>query len=207
MLPRPAVRAAHLALAAALGSAACATPGHQPAREAAPAEVLVEVLPREAELWVDGVDAGRGTRTVPVPDAEHVYTFHAAAPGFAAVERAGDGAELAGARVAMVLPPVGLATARQLDLDDPAGLLVAGAALLRDGRAAQAVEYGERAAELTPGEAAPHRLVAEAARAAGDRARAAREYAAYLRLAPDAADRDEVERAVDELRADVRAKR
>jgi hypothetical protein len=195
--------AATAAMAAAALGSACAAPAKESWREAAPPEAYVEVLPRDAQLWVDGVEAGRGARAVPVPDAQHVYVFRAAAPGFAPAERAGEGARLAGARVGIVLRPDDLGTARRLELDEPAGLVTAGAALLRARRPAQAAEYAERAAELAPDEPGPHRLLAEADRALGDGARAAREYDAYLRLAPDAADREEVEREIEALRKDV----
>src|SRR5919202_6932853 len=112
MLPRRARRArcaarAAVAAAAALSNVACATWSNQPWREVEPPEALVEVLPRDAELWVDGVAAGRGARTVPVPDPDHVYVFSAAAPGFAPEQRGGEGALLAGARVGIVLRPEG----------------------------------------------------------------------------------------------------
>ena len=210
MLPRRARRArraARAAVAAAaiatLSNGACATWSSQPRREVEPLEALVEVLPRDAELWVDGVAAGRGARTVPVPDPDHVYVISAAAPGFAPEQRGGEGALLAGARIGIVLRPEGFTRHLRLELDEPAGLTAAGAALLRAGRPAQAADYGARAAELAPDEPAPHRLLADAYRAAGDRVRAAREYAIYLLLAPDAPDREEVERQVERLRVDV----
>ena len=205
MPPRPARAAvASAALAGAALGGACAAAGKQPWSETSPPQALVEVLPSDAELWVDGVLAGRGARTIAVPDPEHVYVLRAAAPGFAPAERAGEGARLAGARVGIVLRPEAFGTARRLEIDEPAGLAAAGAALLRAGRAREAVEYEVRAAQLAPEEPGPHRLLADAYLAAGDRPRAAREYDAYLRLAADAPDRDEVERAVQDLRGDVR---
>jgi len=53
----------------ALAAAGCAAE-RQPWRETVQPEVFVEVLPRSAELWVDGAPLGPGSRTVRVPDAE-----------------------------------------------------------------------------------------------------------------------------------------
>jgi tetratricopeptide (TPR) repeat protein len=200
-MPPPAARCATLAALAALASS-CAAP-RQPWRETRPPEAVVEVLPREAEVAVDGAPPRRGARTVPVPDPAHRYLFRGSAPGFAPAEVARSGAELAGARIGLVLRPDGFGSARPLDLDEPEGLAAAGAALLRAGRPAQAIEYAGRAAELAPEEPLPRRVLGEAYRRTGERARAAQELSAYLRAAPDAPDRDEVARAVEALRGDV----
>jgi len=64
---------------AALGvtcAVACAAP--KETWRGAPPEVLVDVLPRIAELSVDGGPLGSGPHTVPVPDPAHVYVFRAA---------------------------------------------------------------------------------------------------------------------------------
>jgi tetratricopeptide (TPR) repeat protein len=200
-MPPSAPRRATLAALAACASA-CAAP-RQPWRETRPAEVMIEVLPRDADVAVDAGPARRGARTVPVPDPAHRYLFRGSAPGFAPAEVARPGAELAGARIGLVLRPDGFGSARRLDLDEPEGLAAAGAALLRAGRPAQAIEYAGRAAELAPEEPLPRRVLGEAYRLTGARARAAQELSAYLRAAPDAPDREEVERAVEALRGDV----
>jgi len=160
----------------------------------------VEVLPRDAEVWVDGGPLGRGAHEVAVRDPGHVYVFRASAAGFADAERAVPGAEAAGARVGLALRPLGLGAGARLDLDEPGGLASAAAALLRDGRASDALDYAARAGELAPRAPAVHRLLGDAHRQLGHRQRAAREYEQYLQEAPDARDRDEVERAVEELR-------
>ncbi|HET9595969.1 MAG TPA: hypothetical protein VFP65_10330, partial [Anaeromyxobacteraceae bacterium] len=68
------------ALAAAL-LAGCAAPARTSWSEATPPEVLVEVLPRDAQLALDGVPLGTGPRSVPVPDAARRYRLQATAPG------------------------------------------------------------------------------------------------------------------------------
>jgi tetratricopeptide (TPR) repeat protein len=197
-MPPSAARAA----AALVAAAACAAP-RQPWHETFPAEAMVEVLPSDAEVAVDGAPARRGAQTVPVPDPEHRYVFRASAPGFAPAEVARAGAALAGARVGLALRPTGFGDALRLDLDEPAGLAAAGAALLRDGRTAQAIEYAGRAAELAPEEPLPRRVLGEAYRRSGARARAVEELSAYLRAAPGAPDKVEVERTVEALRGDM----
>ena len=171
-------------------------------RQAAP-EAFVDVVPRAAELSVDGVPVGRGAHTVPVPDPAHVYVFRAVAPGFAPGQRAGEGARLAGARVGLVLRPEGFGDARRLDLDDGASLAAAASLLERTGRHAAALEYAERAVDMSPEVALGHRVLGDAAQALGQRKRAIQELSTYLQLAPDAPDRRAVERRVEELRGDL----
>jgi tetratricopeptide (TPR) repeat protein len=189
-------------LAAAL-FAACAGPARTTWSEATPPEVFVEVLPRDAQVALDGVPLGVGPRSVPVPDAQRRYTLRASAAGFAPDERSADGAQLAGARLALVLRPDGYGESRLLDYDEAAGLASAAAALVRGGRPAQAMDYAERAAELAPDAPLPRRVLGDASWALGRRQRAAAEYAAYLAAAPEAPDRPAVEARVEELRHDV----
>ena len=166
-------------------------------------EVFVDVVPRAAQLSVDGAPVGLGAHTVPVPDARHVYVLRAAAPGFAPRERSAEGERLAGARVGLVLRPEGFGEGRPLDLDEGSGLAAAASLLQRSGRAAAALEYAERAVEVSPEVPLGHRVLGEAAQALGQRKRAVQELSAYLQLAPDAPDRRAVERRVEELRGDI----
>ncbi len=196
---RPAALGAALAAALAVGGA-CAAARPVPA---GPPEVFVEVLPRSAEVTMDGAALGQGSRAVTVADPLHRYAFRASAPGFAPAERADTGARLAGARVGLALRPVGFAA--PVDLDDPASLADAAAALLRAGPPQAALEYAERAADLAPRAPALHRLAALAATRAGAVDRAETEYRKYVALAPDAADRAQVAAAIEDLRASQRA--
>ena len=111
----------------------------------------MEVLPRAAELTVDGVALGPGARVVRVPDPRRWYRFRAAFPGFEAAELVEEGAHLAGARIALVLAPAGLEHARPLDLEDGESLALAAEALERRGDHETAVEFAERAAQAAPG--------------------------------------------------------
>jgi hypothetical protein len=167
-------------------------------------EGLVEVLPRAAQLEVDGVPMGPGGRTLPVRDPGRVHRLRATAEGFEPAEVAVEGAALAGTRVGLVLRPAGFGAARALSMDEPGGLHAAASSLLRAGRAREAIEYSTRAAELTPRSAPPFRILADAWLALGARDRAARSYAAWLERAPeDAPGRADVERRLSELRGDL----
>ncbi len=169
----------------------------------APPEVFVDLVPRAARLSVDGASLGTGAHTVPVPDPAHLYVFRAEAPGFASGERAVEGAKLAGSRLGLVLRPSGFGEARRLDLDDGSGLAAAAALLQRGGGHALALEYAERAVEVSPEAPLGHRVLGEAAQATGQRKRAVQELSTYLQLAPDAPDRRAVARRVEELRGDL----
>jgi tetratricopeptide (TPR) repeat protein len=195
MLPSP----RYAALLALL--LACAAP--KEAWHQDPPQVFVDVVPRAAQLSVDGRLVGTGAHTVPVPDPARVYAFRATAPGFAPRERAGEGARLAGARLDLVLRPEGFGEARRLDLDDGSSLAAAAALLQRTGQHHAALEYAERAVEVSPEVALGHRVLGEAAEALGQRKRAIQEYSTYLQLATDAKDRTAIERKVERLRGDL----
>jgi tetratricopeptide (TPR) repeat protein len=191
-----------VAALAAVWMGGCA-PKRQAWSETVQAEVFVEVLPRSAELWVDGAPQGPGSRTVRVPDAAHVYAFRAAAPGFSVAEQSGAGAQLMGGHVGLVLRPDGFGEARPLDIQDGASLARAAALLQRRGRSEQALEYAERAVEVSPEVPLGHRVMGEAALALGRQKQAIQGYSGYLQLAPDAPDRAAVERQVERLRGDL----
>lgn len=198
----PRVRRAPQALVAvALAGAACAAP--KEAWRQPGAEAFVDVLPQEAVLSVDGAVIGSGSHAVPVPDRAHVYVLRAQAPGFPAAERSATGAQLAGARIGLVLRPPGFGEARRLDLDDGIGLASAGALLERTGRHEAALQYAERAVDAAPEAPKGYRVLGDAARALKQRKRAIQAYSSYLQLAPDAPDRAAVARAVEELRGDM----
>jgi tetratricopeptide (TPR) repeat protein len=199
--PLPSRRA--LLLAAVAGAAAACAPQKQSWRETAPPEVLVEVLPRSAQLSVDGRAAGPGSRAFQVPDPAHVYVFEVSAPGFVSAERSGEGTKLAGARLGIALRPEGFGSARRLEMDEAGGLAQAAAMLERRGEHRSAVEYAERAATLAPEQPMQRRVLASALLKLGDERRAIQEYSTYLQLAPDAPDRRQVERIVARLRGDV----
>lgn len=192
-----------LLLVALAGAAAACASKKQSWRETAPPEVFIEVLPRSAQIAVDGRKLGPGSRTLAVPDPAHVYVFRASAPGFGAAERSEEGAKLAGARVGLVLRPDGFGSARRLDLDDAASLAQASALLERRGEHRFAAEYAERAVELAPEAPTQRRVLGAALLALGDQRRAIQELSTYLQLAPDAPDRRRVEQIVAKLRGDV----
>lgn len=188
-----------LAGALALALAGCAG-GRAPSSDAAPREVLVEVLPRAARVTLDGVALGEGSRAVPAPPAgEHVLAV--AAAGFEPVERRLEERDLAGVRVAAALRPVGLETARALDYDDAEGLAVAAAWLAARGAARDAADYAGRAVALEPGLALAHRARGDALAALGDADAAVEAWGAYLRLRPDAPDAAAVEGRIERARA------
>jgi predicted Zn-dependent protease len=191
-----------LALAASLLAASCA-PAKQAWSEAAPArpEVFLDVLPRNAEVRVDGAAAGQGPVTLTLGDARARVEVSAA--GFEPRELDLDPKALAGARIGVVLRPSGFGAGRQLEIDEVAGLAAAGAWLLRSGRPVEAAWYAARAVEVGPNAPEPRRVLGLALAKQGNRARAAQELSAYLQLAPSAPDRAEIEVMVTRLRGDI----
>ena len=195
-LPRALMAAAALALS-------CAAAPRQTWRDTTPPEVLLDVLPRAAQVALDGVALGPGGRAVAVPDPARRYRFRVSAQGFVPAEREGEGARLAGARLGIALRPDGFGAARSLELDDGEGLAAAAALLERRGAHREALDYAERAAEMAPEVALGQRVLGDAARALGLRRRAIDGYSAYLRLAPEAPDRAAVAAQLEALRGDV----
>lgn len=161
--------------------------------------MLIEVLPRAADVELDGRAVGRGSRAVPAPPAgEHVLRVRAG--GFEPLERTLPPQSLAGARLGAALRPLGFGSARPVDLDEPEGLALAGAHLTRAGDARDAVDYAERALALDPTLALPWRVLGDARAALGDPRRAGEAWARYLFLAPDAPDAARVTRAIEGVR-------
>jgi tetratricopeptide (TPR) repeat protein len=189
-----------LALAAA--AAAC-TPARQPWSEAVPPqpEVFLDVLPRDAEVRVDAAYLGRGPVTLRLGEAP--VRAMVAAPGFEPRLVDVDPRVHAGARLGVVLRPVGFGAGRPLEIDDAQGLAAAGAWLLRAGRVAEAVGYAERAVEVAPNAPEPRRVLGLALARQGKKGRAAQELSSYLQLAPSAPDRDQIEIMVTRLRGDI----
>jgi tetratricopeptide (TPR) repeat protein len=189
----------HARLAALALLAGCAA-GKDAFREVAPPELLLEVLPRDALLELDGAGVGRGSRAVPAPaPGEHVLV--ASADGFESLERTLPPGTLDGVRVGVALRPAGFGASRRLDLDDPAGLAAAAMALGRVGRQRDAHDYAARAVALDPGHAPAQRALGDALAAQGRRDEARAAWGRYLLIAPDAPDAAEVERRMGEGRA------
>ena len=194
-------RRAIAALTAAAWAAALACAGARTASEAAqPAELLVEVLPRDADVELDGRPLGRGGKTVPAPDASAPHVLRVSASGFAPEERTLPPGSLAGARIGAALRPEGLGGVA-VDYDDGTGLAAAAAFLVGAGAARDAADYAERAATLEPTFPLAQRALGDALRALGHPHRAAEAWARYLELAPDAPDAPEVSRQLQEARA------
>lgn len=196
MDPRP------LALLAAAGLLTCA-PARLPWSEALPAraEVLLDVLPPDAEVRQDGALIGAGSLTVKL--GAEPSTLELAAAGFDPARVTLDPRTQAGARVGVALRPAGFGAARPLSLEDAPGLAAASAWLLRAGKVAEAVAYAERGVESSPSAPAPRRALGLALAKQGKRARAAQELSQYLQLAPGAPDRAEVEATVERFRGDI----
>jgi tetratricopeptide (TPR) repeat protein len=199
---RPRTLLRRLAVLAAVGAAACAPRGGAPDDPRDPPELLLEVLPRSAEIALDGRPLGRGGRAIPAPaPGEHV--LRVAADGYEPLERALPPEGLAGARVAAALRPAGFGSTRILDYDEAEGLALAAAFLARAGPPEDAVAYADRALALDRSVALAHRALGDARAALGDERRAAPSWAEYLRLSPDAPDAAAVERRLEAVRGDV----
>lgn len=166
-------------------------------------EVVVDVLPSDAELMVDGVSLGQGGRSIPVQEPTRAYLFRVKAAGFLDAERSVMGGRLVGARLGIALRPEGFGEARRLDFDDGPSLALASSLLVRGQRYRHAMEYASRAVQLSPDAVLAHRAIGDAAHALGDRQRAIQAYSTYLRLAPNAPDKAVVERRVEKLRGDM----
>jgi tetratricopeptide (TPR) repeat protein len=195
---------ASAAFAAALLAAgiSCAGAPRRPADVAGTPDLLVQVLPRDAEVALDGRPLGRGERTVVAPDDAESHVLRVSAAGFATEERALPAEPLAGARVAAALRPEGLAGAA-LDYDDAPGLAAAAAFLVDTGEARDAADYAARAASLDPRLPHAQRALGDAFHALGAPRRAAEAWSRYLHLAPDAPDADEVARRLEAADAEV----
>jgi predicted Zn-dependent protease len=186
-------------------AAACA-PARESWRQAVPQrpEVLVEVLPQDAEVRVRGEPVGVGARPVEVGPEPTPVTVVAA--GFEKADLRLT-AQQAGSRVGVALRPLGFGAGRALDLDDPLGLSSASSALLRQGKVAEALQYAERAAELAPKLGVARRALGlallKAPPSRRNRERAVQELSAYLTSAGEAADRRHIERVVEGLRGDI----
>jgi tetratricopeptide (TPR) repeat protein len=194
-MPRPAT----LVLLAALGLAGCATE-KQAFDSVMQPELLIEVLPRQALLELDGVGVGRGSRSIPAPEpGEHVLVV--SADGFEPMQRRLPAGSLASARVGVALRPEAFGASRRLDLDDAPGLAAAAVALGRAGRHRDARDYAARSAMLDGRLPLAQRALGDALAALGQRNEARAAWGRYLLLEPTAPDFADVERRMADGRA------
>lgn len=190
--------------AAALAVVAVIASGCARARfvESRPPQVLIEVLPRSAEVLVDGQVLGRGSLTAPADRADtRGHLLAVRAPGFVAEEIAVPEGGLAGRCVAVALRPEGFGGAR-LDPEDAPALVAAAAFLLASAHPADAADYAVRARDAAPRLAMAHRILGDARQRMGDGRGAVAAWTEYLRLAPGAADGPEVARRLEATRAE-----
>jgi tetratricopeptide (TPR) repeat protein len=162
-----------------------------------PREVLVEVLPRGAEVWVDGRPAARGSATIPAPPEDRELTVAVRAAGYEAEELTLAPGDAAGARVGAALRPEGFPGPTP-ELEDATLLAAAADYLLERRAAADARDYAARAAMVEPRLAIAHRVLGDARAALGDLAGAAASWTEYLRLSPYAEDAAVVEARIEE---------
>jgi tetratricopeptide (TPR) repeat protein len=185
---RPRLLLRLVAVLGALGALGACGGGRRPAVEAAPRELLVEVLPPDARVSLDGRPLGAGGAAVPAP-APGAHVLRVEAEGYEAVERPLPEGDLAGVRVGEALRPRDLEAAGPLDYDVAGGLAQAAAHLARSGgRPRDAIAYAERALAIDRNAALAHRALGDAREALGDLRRAAASWTEYLRLAPGAPD-------------------
>ena len=188
-------------LGLALAAAACG-PKQVTWDEVRPPEAYLDSLPGGALLRVDGADAGRTPLSIPVRDPGRTFELRLEAPGFEPLETRRGGSQLAGARVLLVLRPVGFGSQRRLDVEDPVGLVQAAAVLVKAGRPREALAFATASVQAGDG-AVAHRVAGDAWLQLGDRNRAAQEYSLYLSMAPGAPDRAAVEKAIAAARGDI----
>jgi hypothetical protein len=192
-----------LALAAASSLAAsCASTPSATWSVVRPPEAYVETLPPSAVVSVDGTEVGKGSVSFPVPDESRTYAVRATAPGFEPLDLAVPGARLAGTRIEVVLRPEGFGSQRRLVAGEPVGLLQAAQALLRAGRAGDALAFAQ--ASLAAGESPQgHRVAGDAWRKLGNREMAVKEWSLYLSQVPDSPDRKAIEQSIAATRRDI----
>ena len=192
-----------LALAAAVSLAAsCASTPPATWSTVRPPEAYVETLPPSAVISVDGLEVGKGSVSFPVPDDTRTYALRATAAGFEPLELAVPGARLAGTRIDLVLRPEGFGSQRKLVAGEPVGLLQAAVALLRAGRATDALAFAQ--ASLAAGESPQgHKVAGDAWRKLGNREMAVKEWSLYLSLMPDSPDRKVIEHSIATTRRDI----
>jgi hypothetical protein len=185
------------ALAAALWAGGCA--GAHAGVEKGPPELLVEVLPRSAEILLDGHPVQRGGGILPAPDAEaeHVLSFRA--EGYEPEEQVLPAGSAAGARVGAALRPAGFGGA-PIDFEDAPALAEAAEFLVAEGHPEDGEAYAARAVAIAPRAPLAHRALGSARSRLGDPRAAADEWSEYLRLAPGAPDGVQVSRWIEEAR-------
>jgi uncharacterized protein YciW len=188
-------------LGVALVLAACG-PRRATWDEVRPPEAHLDTLPTGALLLVDGVEVGRTPLSIPVRDVTHTYALRLEAAGFETLESRQVGESMAGARLQLVLRPLGFGTQRKLDPGDPVGLAQAAAALLKAGLPREALAFASASVEAGDS-AVAHRLSGEAYRQLGNRNRAVQEYSLYLSMDPGAPDRAAIEKAIAAARGDI----
>jgi tetratricopeptide (TPR) repeat protein len=190
------------ALAVALVAGAGCAPKRATWDEVRVPEAHVETLPAGAEVTVDGAPAGRSPLSIRVPDPSRRIHLQASAPGFEPADLMLEASRVAGQRLDVVLRPAGFGAQRRLDLGEPVGLAQAAAALLKAGRAAEALAFAEASLAVAETPLA-HKAAAEAHRRLGNRKGAIQHYSAYVTLLPDAPDRKAIEAAIAEARGDL----
>jgi hypothetical protein len=207
MTPRPTAPGLPLApapaiLALALAAAAGCGPKRASWDEVRVPEAYVETLPAGVEVAVDGAPAGRSPLSFRVPDPTRKVHLQASAPGFEPADMVVEASRIGGQRLQVVLRPVGFGAQRRLDLGDPVGLAQAAAALIKAGRAAEALAFAN--ASLAVAETAlAHKVAGDASRRLGSQNEAIRHYSAYVAAMPDAPDRKAIEAAIAEARGDL----
>ncbi len=199
------LRSRALLLLAVLATA-CSGPRKATWSDVNPPEAAVETLPPGALLSVNGVEVGKGPLSFPVRDESGTYALRATAPGFEPLETTFAGEKLGGAKLELVLRPVGFGSQRLLAAGEPVGLVQAAVALLRADRPREALAFAQ--ASLAAGDSPQaHRAAGEAYRRLGDGNKAIQEFSIYVSMAPDAPDRKAVEQAIAGARKDIQMTR
>ncbi len=182
--------------------AGCASPRQASWAEVQPPVAYIETLPPGALVTVDGAEVGLGPLAFPVPDEARSYAIRVTSEGFEPLDATFAGSKLAGARIELVLRPVGFGSQRQLASGEPSGLLQAAVALLRANRPKDAITYAR--ASLAAGDSPQgHKVCGQAYRRLGNRDMAIKEYSLYLSLSPDAPDRKAIEEAITATASDI----
>jgi len=175
----------------ALAGATGAGPAKQSWDSTVKPEVKLTVLPQAALVEVDGKAIGRGFVSLDVTDPKRTFRVRVSAEGFETAEAVVEAGRIADRTFFLALRPAGFGSSGNIDPADASTMARAASALLRAGRADDAVEYAEQSLEAgrTP---LANRVLGDVWRHRGNRDKAVQYYSMYLSLANDPPDAKEI---------------
>ena len=154
-----------------------------------PKSVSFEVMPRSAQVEVDGKAQQPGLITIDVTDLQRTFKVRVSAEGFESEEAVVVAGKVVSKQVIVALRPAGYE--RRVDAGDAASMALAAAALWRAKRVDDAAAYAEQSMQITNTDLA-NRVLGDVWRHRGDRDKATRYYTMYLSLVENPRDGPEI---------------